>query len=260
MVVKTFSISSLPLSVHDYPARIQDGIKPASGCSMILICENCNSRYLVPAHAIGMEGRRVRCTACGHEWYQTEDDESAGSESGEDHALPMESIPESVKPLKDVPSAPQLSQAALPPSNKGRLAGYAGAAAAVILAVGVSVPMRESVVKTWPSAIVLYDALGLETPLPGEGLAIDQVHATVAPNDKGIRAVKIEGRIINLKSHAVGVPQIRASLKLPDGKDSEGWIVPKPKDEMAAQEEMQFSTTYPEPSGGVKGATIRFVP
>ncbi len=227
---------------------------------MILICENCHSRYLVPAHAIGMEGRRVRCTACGHEWYQTEDGESAQGEGGGSDVLPMESIPESVKPLKDAPPAPQLSQATLPSSNKGRLAGYAAAAVAVILAVGVSIPMRESVVQTWPSAIVLYDALGLETPLPGEGLTIDQVHAIVAPNDKGIRVVKIEGRIINLKSHAVGVPQIRASLKLTDGKDSEGWIVPKPKDEMAAQEEMKFSTTYPEPSGGVKGATVKFVP
>lgn len=202
----------------------------------------------------------MRCTACGHEWYQTEDNESVQGEDGHDHVLPMESIPESVKPLKDVPPAPQLSQASLPPSAKGRLAGYAAAAVAVILAVGISIPMRESVVQTWPSAIVLYDALGLETPLPGEGLAIDQVHATVAPNDKGIRVVKIEGRIINLKSHAVNVPQIRASLKLPDGRESEGWIVPKPKDKMAAQEEMQFSTTYPEPSGGVKGATIKFVP
>lgn len=63
---------------------------------MILTCEKCHTRYLLASHMLGYEGRTVRCTHCGHEWYQekTEDqeketaDDSEGSGPGgqDDHA------------------------------------------------------------------------------------------------------------------------------------------------------------------------------
>ena len=38
---------------------------------MILECDECHSRYLVPDSAIGAEGRVVRCANCRHSWFQT---------------------------------------------------------------------------------------------------------------------------------------------------------------------------------------------
>jgi predicted Zn finger-like uncharacterized protein len=69
---------------------------------MLIVCPSCNSRYVVPDSAIGVDGRSVRCANCRHSWFQ--------------HGTPLDLVkPEPVAPAPhvaapmtadDVPPAP----------------------------------------------------------------------------------------------------------------------------------------------------------
>lgn len=41
-----------------------------NGATMIIACPACNTRYVLPDTAIGVEGRTVRCAKCRHSWFQ----------------------------------------------------------------------------------------------------------------------------------------------------------------------------------------------
>jgi predicted Zn finger-like uncharacterized protein len=37
---------------------------------MNILCESCNTCFVVDDNVIGVEGKKVRCSKCGHVWYQ----------------------------------------------------------------------------------------------------------------------------------------------------------------------------------------------
>jgi predicted Zn finger-like uncharacterized protein len=50
------------------------GLQVTGGCclcaEMLLVCPSCRTRYAVPANAVGVDGRQVRCANCKHSWFQ----------------------------------------------------------------------------------------------------------------------------------------------------------------------------------------------
>lgn len=226
---------------------------------MILTCENCSARYLIPPHSIGAGGRRVRCTACGHEWYQTEDGQQEAEGEGRqgENFSSIDPIPESVRPLPENHALPPV--VAIPHENKKHsIAGYAAAAAAMFLVLGLSIPLRNNVVELWPPSVVFYDAMGFEVLLPGEGLALDRIGLVSMTDEKGKPVLRIQGQIVNLKSGAVKVPLLKAVLNMKDGKDGESWIINLSKTVLGPQENLEFSAIHSLPPGNVKSVTLSF--
>lgn len=236
---------------------------------MILTCENCHARYLVPGHAIGAGGRKVRCTACDHEWFQesdeplpADDDEAAFPDDGGDFAPEnIEPIPESVKPLPEGSGLPALPEDIPPPKPRRSYGGFVGYTAAVALFALTSVGLvqgREVVAAIWPPSAALYGLIGKPVPVEGEGLTFDRLAASVAVGGEGAKILTVSGVIVNLKEKEVAIPAMQVVLRQEDGTVFDRWRLEPPQPAAAPGADVSFTTSYPEVPVQVKEVTVSF--
>ncbi len=224
---------------------------------MILTCENCQARYLVAPHVLGEAGRRVRCTSCGHEWHQINE------EPQDEDPVDFRSILDAVEPIPESVMPVQEEKPVLQPIPKkqrrpvsGRIKAYAAAAVIVLGIAGSLYPLKNEIVQIWPPAAGLYMAIGQDVPVKGEGLIFDQLTAEDV-HAEGI--IKIEGRIINLKSTPAVIPAIQATAVDDNNKPIARRIVDPGGEELKGQGETTFSVVYPDPPKNAKRITLRFV-
>jgi predicted Zn finger-like uncharacterized protein len=70
--------------------------------TMIIACPACNTRYVVPDKAIGVDGRTVRCAKCRHSWFQEGPTLDLADISQPATAAPTpEAAPQTVPPAPD---------------------------------------------------------------------------------------------------------------------------------------------------------------
>ncbi|MBH0111862.1 zinc-ribbon domain-containing protein [Novosphingobium sp. YJ-S2-02] len=77
---------------------------------MIIACPACSTRYAVPASAIGVDGRRVRCAKCSHNWHQ--DGPSPEILAAEAEAVPPPAAAAPAPPPQQRQSTPHAAQEA----------------------------------------------------------------------------------------------------------------------------------------------------
>ena len=239
---------------------------------MILTCEQCHTRYLVPQDAIGRHGRMVRCTACAHQWFQEPDEEAAPLPPEEPVEAPPvdmavdapaeEPIPEGVMPDPDDVALPALPEDVMTDGagdkSYPRTMGALGAAAVFLLIGGAMYALHQPLVRLWPPASYLYELGGLKAPLPGEGLIFDKLTATVTLAADGGRLLTIEGSIVNLKDHEIEIPPVQTTLLLEGGRTFDSWQQEPPEPVAAPGADIPFKATYPEIPNDVREVTVSF--
>jgi predicted Zn finger-like uncharacterized protein len=229
---------------------------------MILNCENCDTRYLLSASQLGSEGRRVRCSHCGHEWYQDppEDESFAAAMDA------VEPIPDSVKPVPEgsaLPTLPEYGPADEVPGAGGGagIVGYALAVAILLVALAGGFVFSSTVVKIWPASLAAYELLGVSPKLPGEGLVVDRVVAEVVTGERGLNILQIKGHAMNLKQgDPVTLPPLRVSIRRAGGEVIDSWLIEAPVKALGYEEETSFSTTYPAPPTDAREVNVRLEP
>lgn len=252
---------------------------------MILTCESCRARYLVPAHELGVGGRRVRCARCGHEWQQeyvaaeesgpvsgTEDQDEkekivVAFEPGPEDREPEpetepEPIPESIRPVTEKSEISVVGDVPMPGRRResGRFEGYAAAFMVFVTIAVVLVLFRGQVVTLWPPSVRLFETIGLSPTLKGQGLVLDRFSALVETGDDGEPVLKVEGRIVNTGKVAIPVPPMAASLLKENGEIFDSWNIDPPGEPIAPDGSVGFHTSYPGASPDIREVSIRFRP
>lgn len=230
---------------------------------MILSCPDCATRYFVPDHSIGPQGRTVRCTACGFAWRAEGEttldlvaDEVEGAVAREPAAPP----PEPDAPLS-APELPRAFRARAEERRRMRQAIVAGAVWAVLgagfLALMASAWLfRVEVVELYPRAAAAYALVGV--PVNVTGLEFEDVEARAAPD--GTRAVEVSGRLRNVRGEPRVPPPVRVALLDGEGQVIDRRIVELSDEPVPPGHVRYFSVTVPDPRNRAADVDLVFMP
>ena len=249
-----------------------------TGFLMILTCPQCASRFSLPVEQLGEEGRHVKCSECGEVWHQLPDpealsDEQGGAEEsaqedGQEDGLAQPNpigdddfgdIPDAVKPKPDQEDEQgdddfsDIKQKILPII----VSAAPSALASFLIIFAALLFLHKPIVSAVPGMMGFYSALGISSPLPGEGLVFDALKVDVKMKS-GHEQLHISGKIINLTSMVQMVPWVAATVKDKDGHDVGYVLIDPHASEVEAQGELDFSGVY---NGSEKGESVslRFV-
>lgn len=190
--------------------------------AMKLTCPNCAATYDVADDAIGPNGRKVRCRACGASWH----------EPPRVPAIPARPLP--VLPQPAPPPVEVATETETPPAPRRARAPWLllGLVAAVV-ALGVVAALL---------------ALGPRQLASRVGLAARRVPLGIAITRQpdwrliadGSQLFAVSGRVWNPTAETQSVPDIRAELKDKQGRTVYAWTITRPVAQLAPGQAASF--------------------
>ncbi|WP_114393452.1 zinc-ribbon domain-containing protein [Oleisolibacter albus] len=251
---------------------------------MILTCPSCTKRFLLDAALLGT-GRRVKCGACGHVWFQEPPVGAAApapslsprraprSELDALSELMAERDPDLPPPETTPAGTDSLSRLrqgrpvtrnlpALPDQGGSRRGAWLRWGGLVVVVAGLAASvllLQEPVMRLWPPAARLYETLGLWHEL-GAGLAIPGDRLKSEFRDvEGNPMLFVSGEVVNISDAAQPVPDVEVTAVGEDGKALFSWRVVPSARRAFPKQAIPFQSTTPERGGPAKSISVRFV-
>ena len=232
---------------------------------MILTCPECATSYFVDDTRIPPQGRRVKCSSCGHRWLTGP--EGPIAEAPPALAAAPESFaeaPQAAAPEDDLdvvpaePAATTVRRAlAARPRDENRSSAliWAGAAALAAALIAGVIVFREQVVRLWPASSAAYAGLGLA--VDGGGLVLEQVRVQPAFL-AGRPVLSVTGAIRNLRDQPVDAPPIRVTLLNRAGKPVAAKIARPMDATVPARARRHFAIAILDPPSTARDLEVRF--
>jgi predicted Zn finger-like uncharacterized protein len=231
---------------------------------MILTCPECATRYQTDASHFSPDGRKVRCAKCGHVWFQAAPAIEAEARVEDTPPMARPATPPVTMPERSPPPREAAPSWQAPPQERTwpleRLGlGFGWAAlAAVVLAMGWStVHYRENIATLWPQSSSLYRAMGLTVNARGIEIESGDKNAHFETED-GQDVLVITGRLVNISSHELSVPQINVSLTDAAKRELYHWNFAPGVATLHPGQSAPFHTRLPNPPAATKNISLRF--
>ena len=208
-------------------------------------CPNCAKKYAIPEGSIGFEGRTVKCISCFHSWHAIPEDVTQVP------IISPPSPPEAVEapeaPLNDPRISPKEQGSDLEPSGdearstqakihrKRKVFKLVTALAATVAAIGIA-----------GTATIFYQSFQAD-----KGEAVLQIKISEAPvrqkTADGGEAISTRAEIINSGTAPGAVPDLRATMRTPDGKVVRQWKISPSSESLApnSSTSVQIGTSGP---------------
>ncbi len=211
---------------------------------MILSCPECDTRFAIDAQALRPDGRRVKCGKCDHVWYEEPPPPSAAEPLT---VTPLE--PEEQSPIP-TPNLPAVTKA-----DQKRTAGGAWLLVCLMLAIiaGLGWFGRESIARAWPTAEVIYAAIGISPfPPPGDGFSVDM------EVKRDGQKLELVGEVLNTTDDNRIVPPVYAVLQDANGKPLHHWELSVDTDVLGPGETVPFASEIESIPDGTANVSVLF--
>ena len=184
---------------------------------MIITCPDCQSKYVVPASNIGA-GRKVRCSKCEAEWFQSGTVEAAPSLPGS--AKPSASSKELEKKIENIEKV----------AKEGKKALWVSLTSAVFIIfalLGAFIMLKDPLVDAFPQMQGVYYPFFKDDVLSEEeirGLEIINIERDIK-EETGHTLLIFKGDVLNKDTMTRQVPNIKISLLNEYGVVLDYWTV-----------------------------------
>lgn len=231
---------------------------------MILSCPNCNARFLINAAALAPAGREVRCGRCKHQWFASPPErEPLELEEVSEPSAPPPLPPPFAEPAAPVEPRPIPKGSNLPVIAKqrrmsiGAIAGWV-LLALVIIAIGVAIAERETVMARFPETRPIYGAVGFATPALGAGLSITD-ETCARQTQEGQPVLVCSGVLRNTTKYDQRVPALRGMLLDSGGRELQAWTFTVNTPMLGPSQSVPFRTEVRQPASAATEWRVTFV-
>ena len=211
---------------------------------MIITCPKCDVRYALSAEALGNEGRKLKCSKCGHHWFQT----------------PAEDLPQKIE---------KSQESVLQPADTHKVNkvfailhwipnGWVVFLTVLILTFLTLFVARFPISTALPGTIPIYETFGVQVAPLGYGLKIAEVVSKPEIEDDNKLYFTVSGYIVNLTNEVKDIPKLECKLYDIDGKELHSWTFVAEKNIVNAQSQVSFSSRIENKFLESKGFQIVF--
>jgi len=225
---------------------------------MILTCPQCTTRYSADGAKFAPPGRNVRCSKCGHVWFQQPPPPAQEPEPVARIEMPApaarRAATAAVAAVAPAPARPARAQSGWAASMFSA-GGWAALVLVVLALAKATVDYRQEIATLWPQSASLYAMLSM--PVNVRGIEFEAVTFRRETED-GQPVLAVTGKLVNVTARELPVPEIRVSLSDDEKRELYHWTFTPGVTTLGPHEESAFVTRLSSPPREARHLEVRF--